>query len=280
VLLVVMIVGACGISPAEAQKPQEINWYRAIPQASERASKLGQHVLVVFHTSWCQWCRQLEDSTLMSPKVATLLSRVVFAKVNADLDTATAHHYNVRAFPTTILLTPEGNEVDRIVGFRPPNEFHKIVSKALDGKGTIWDLDRKLNRKPRDSKTAHAIAVKYTERGKFQESREYYQKVLDWDRNNADGWVDNALFGMARLHRENGDWYKAISGFRRIIDDHPDSELREDTQAYIAWLYAQAGDTAQAVREYEAFLDEFKDSEDRDWAEQQIGKLQTDDDTE
>ncbi|HUU45431.1 MAG TPA: thioredoxin fold domain-containing protein [Acidobacteriota bacterium] len=275
-LAVSVAVGLCS-GPAAAEEtpaaPPEIDWYYSLDQAVAHAATIGRQVAAVFYTDWCKWCRLLDDSTFSDPRITPIIDRLVFARVNAESDTAAAHRYSVRAYPTVIILTLEGQEVDRLVGYLPPEEFEKTMTDYLDGRGTYWDIDRKLKRDSKNPELVFAIAEKYEQRGEIDNSRENYRKVVSLDEKNAEGWTDNALFALARLHREQGKWYKAAEGFRRMLESYPESELRPDAEAYIPWLFEQAGDTTRALEYYQAFVKQYKGSRDRPWAEKRIAAL-------
>ncbi len=59
----------------------------------------------------------------------------VSIKINAEKDEgkALAEKYGVSGFPTLLLVDPKGEEVDRIVGFRPPDKFIATLKPILAG---------------------------------------------------------------------------------------------------------------------------------------------------
>jgi tetratricopeptide (TPR) repeat protein len=238
-----------------------------------RTLDIGRQAAVFFHADWCKWCRMMDDSTFTDPEVIAMGERVVYTRINVESDTATANKYRVRAFPTVILMTPEGNEVDRIIGFLPPDQFQKALDRYLDGHDTFWDIERKLNKDKQDPELLFAMAEKYAARGQTDESQPRYEQIIELDRNNAQGWTDDALFALGRQYRDEERWYKAIEKFRRLVESFPKSDLRSDAEAYIPWLYEQAGDTVQALKHYRALTETLRDPDDKQWSEERIRVL-------
>jgi thiol:disulfide interchange protein len=101
----------------------------ALREAGERRCL----VLADFATDWCLWCRRLEVLVYPDPAVSRQLARVVYVKLNAELEgKADAEHYRVSGYPTLLFLTPEGNVAGRIEGFLPAPAMERRVRAILD----------------------------------------------------------------------------------------------------------------------------------------------------
>ena len=51
-----------------------------------------------------------------------------------------AKQYGVRGFPTIIFANDKGIEVDRIIGYRPPESFLKELKRIYSGKNTLPEM--------------------------------------------------------------------------------------------------------------------------------------------
>ena len=254
--------------------PVAINWLTSYDDAVAQAATADRHIIAEFYTDWCKWCRLLEDSTLTDPQVIALGNRFLFARINAEVDTATAHRFNISGYPTVILLEKAGNEVDRVIGYLPPGEFAKTMEDYLAGVGTLWTLEKDNREKPNRAETAYAIGQKKMARGEFAEARAQLQRVPSVDPGNESGLADNAQFDLALMHRKERSWYKAVEAFRTLLENYPESELAEDAQIYIGWLLTKAGDTREALDSYRKFLKDFSKSSEFDWVKEQIELLE------
>lgn len=252
----------------------EVVWLRSYDQALEEASAERQRIMTEFYTDWCRWCRKLEDSTLVHPAVEALADSFVFLRVNAELDTSLASRFGIRAYPTVILMEGNGNEVARIVGYVPPEEFVARVEQYVRGEGTLWALEKLNRERPSDPETIYLLARKHMERGQHTEARPLFEKVIRLDKDNKTGFADDAQFAIAMMYRKDRQWFKAIEGFRILVEDFPDSELREDAELYIPWLNARAGDNETALEKYNDFLDDYGGSSEADWVREQISRLE------
>lgn len=105
----------------------------------EALAKAGNRLLVVdFYTTWCGPCRRLDQITWPDPAVkAWFDAKALLLKVDGEKHEALTERFKVAAFPTIVLLRPDGTELDRLVGFRGPREFLAEVESALAGKDAV-----------------------------------------------------------------------------------------------------------------------------------------------
>ncbi len=142
--LVVATLAACGTEtttvadgPAAAavtsHAPVEVPWATSWDAAFERARAEDKPVLVTFSAEWCVWCARLEATTFGDHKVASLLAdRVV--PVDLDVDgpgRELSDRYGVDPLPTVLVLSHDGSELGRIVGYLPPGGFLERMVEIL-----------------------------------------------------------------------------------------------------------------------------------------------------
>jgi len=75
---------------------------------------------------------------LKDPDVIRFLEqKAVCLKMDAEKETNLASLHRIEAYPTMLLLKPDGNEMDRLVGFREPKAFIEDFTAALQGKNSV-----------------------------------------------------------------------------------------------------------------------------------------------
>ena len=67
-------------------------------------------------------------------------NEMVLAKIDTEKDSVLKDEYQVKGLPTIVLLDTTGEEIDRIVGYHPPDEFIRILREYRQGIGTLDDL--------------------------------------------------------------------------------------------------------------------------------------------
>jgi tetratricopeptide (TPR) repeat protein len=72
-----------------------------------------------------------------------------------------AKQYGVRGFPTIIISNDKGEEIDRIIGYRPPEPFLKELKRIYSGKNTLPAMLEDFQQNPTKFNTLFKLAKKY-----------------------------------------------------------------------------------------------------------------------
>lgn len=266
---------AVPVPAEEAKAPVEARiWYDDYTEAFNVAMREKKQILVVCETEWCKWCQAMNESTWTDDGLLKMATSLVFTRIDGDLDTAMIEKYRVNRFPTVVLATDQGIEVDRFVGYFGPRELQEELTRALEGTGTMWELERKLTEMKNDPKIMVRIAREFIERNEPERANEFLERVKMADQEGEMGTSDDALFVGAMIERNDHNWYKALESLKQLVKKYPESEWREDAELYIPWLLAQAGDDEEAVKKYNEFLDKYGSSSETQWVKLQIAKLE------
>lgn len=195
------------------------------------------------------------------------------AKLNAEVDTTTSAHYRARVYPTVMLLTKDGTEIDRLVGYSRAPEFMKQVDDYLAGKNTLASLEAEAATKGSDPEFAARLAEKYYYHGLFDQAKAQYTKLIELDPKNQSGQVDDALYTLARMSRKNKDYAGDRMYAQQIVDRFPESDMFRPALLEIAGAWRREGDLTKARRLYLDYAKRFPDDEDTPWAREQADTL-------
>ncbi len=130
-----------------ARGEESFPWQPTLENAQRVASQTNRLVLVLFSAPWCDACRRMERDVFGQPNVAaSLQSNFVPVKINADHFPTTARRMGVTALPTTVIITPSGQQLLTIRGRRQAGEYiaglNQIAASARQ------NLVQQQNRRP------------------------------------------------------------------------------------------------------------------------------------
>jgi thiol-disulfide isomerase/thioredoxin len=122
-------------------------------QAKRAAAEGGKRMVVVdFYTTWCGPCKMLDQTTWKDQGVRDWLAKeAICLKIDAEKETALADKYWITAYPTILLLRPDGSEVDRLVGYRNAKTFLAEARDALAGNDSLSRARKKLEGAGKDN---------------------------------------------------------------------------------------------------------------------------------
>ncbi|MCK4427551.1 MAG: tetratricopeptide repeat protein [candidate division Zixibacteria bacterium] len=279
-LAAVLFWGAILLSSCAKKVPEGIEWASSLEDALKSAQKEDKHVIADFYSEKCPWCDRLEDSTFTHPEVIALSKDIIFVKSEAKKDTALRDQYEIAGFPTVILMKSSGEEIDRIYGYLPPEEFVSTIQSYLQGKETLEDIENKFRADSTDVELAFKLADKYEARRRYDEAASYYQKVVDLDPEDKKGKSQDAMLNLAWLEIRKKEYLKAVDAFKNFLETYPKSEMAEDAERFIPYSYAKASDTTKALGLYQKFLKDYPNSEDTSWVREKIEDLKGEESTD
>jgi len=215
----------------------------------------------------------LDSVTFRDPLVIALSESIVFSKHNGKVDTTFSKSYGVVAYPTMVVVKANGAEIDRLVGYQPPEKFIPGLFDIMQNRNTLDDYLTRLTAHPDSFALRQAVADKYQYRGETDLAREHYSYFLENDPENALGFSDDALMALGKMEAKAKNYDIAIEKFERLRADYPASDLFEEASVWVPYTYMRAKDTTKAIELFEAFKEQFPESEEIEWVDKQIKKL-------
>lgn len=143
--------GACSFLPQD-EKVEAINWldFESAIDANEKDKK---PIFIDIYTSWCGWCKKMDNSTFKDPEVVKYMNAHYYAvKMDAESKTPIAfkeHLYEYKiysggkgynelavnllgskmSFPTFVILSKRQVKVANLSGFQQPKQLLSALEK-------------------------------------------------------------------------------------------------------------------------------------------------------
>ncbi len=212
-------------------------------------------VLIDFMTDWCMWCDTLDVRTYSDSAVTAYVhSYFVPFKIDAEKGdgVALAKKHGVRAFPTILVVSSDGGEIDRIVGYAPPDKFLSNLGDIRAGKNTVAAVKAALQEKPNDPETHYVAAQKFLSRFDFPAAEEHFRKVLELDPQNTLGHASDARFQTAMLNLQTSGKPDQLIAF---AETYPTADETSQAMRILTRYYLRQKDAESATAWFKKFLD-------------------------
>ncbi len=140
----------------------EIEWAEWGKAAFDKAKKENKLLFLEIFGTWCHWCHVAEETTYRDRDVIKLLNeKFVPIKVDTDKRPDINDRYNLGGWPTTAILTQEGEIVSGGTYIAPARLFELLVKALEFYNGDRERFERFLNENRRkERKIAPEKAVK------------------------------------------------------------------------------------------------------------------------
>lgn len=98
-------------------------------QALTKAQAEDRDVFIYFWTEWCAPCRQLDSLVFADSSVASVINEYVPLKYDAEAGEGEIlnAHYEIGGYPTFLFLNAEGEELGRVTGTRPNEDYVALI---------------------------------------------------------------------------------------------------------------------------------------------------------
>jgi|WetSurMetagenome_2_1015567.scaffolds.fasta_scaffold101306_2 thioredoxin-related protein len=238
-----------------AQASGEIKFLRGtLAEAVETAKSQKKPLMIDFITDWCRWCDTLDARTYSDQDVASYItSHVVPFKIDAEKGEGIdlAKKYGVSGYPTILFIHPEGEEIDRILGYVEAKPFLDRVTDYVNGRNTLPALLKEVQSRPDDAALHYTLATKYSERNNSVAAAEHFKKVIALDPNNT------------LQHNEEAEFEVASSAFKgekdpapleKFVEKYPKSEMVRGAYSTLWRSYTKAKEGERARKYFESYL--------------------------
>ena len=193
-------------------------------------------ILVDFETDWCVWCDRLDEDTYSDNRIIEFAEQsLISIKIDAEKKDGPDQKkkYRVRGYPTILLLDPSGNELDRIVGYRPPEEFLNELIRIKKGENTLADLLAKHKSKVEHNPTELSLARKYISLNYPDSAKKHLDNIYNYQ--NKKSQLDfSIVFKLSQMYDQVGNVERSIDILEHIVDGGIDSS---DTAYFYGILF-------------------------------------------
>ncbi len=132
--------------PASAYYHHEspIKWHEYNQESFDIAEKESKPVFMMITAIWCYWCHVYRDETLHQPEVYSYINEnFIPVFVDADKRQDLTRQYLAGGWPSTVIFSPSGEEVNRINGMIRKEELLAHLQKVV----AFFESGQKLDEK-------------------------------------------------------------------------------------------------------------------------------------
>lgn len=126
-------VTACAAVTAFAQTGGAggIPWIHSTADALAAARQANAPIVAFVTSSHCHYCQKMEAQTWSNDSVIRQVTgSFIPLRLDADREPQVVESLRVRAFPTTVVFTPQGQVIDSAQGFQSPAKLARLLEHS------------------------------------------------------------------------------------------------------------------------------------------------------
>ncbi len=110
-----------------------LSFHTSIDAGISEAKNLGKPIFLYFRSETCYWCKKFEEEALSDKRIIDILNNnFVIVSIDTFKQKNVARTLGVRSTPFMIFFTKDGEEISRIPGYIPADEFLVKLNSILN----------------------------------------------------------------------------------------------------------------------------------------------------
>ena len=260
-ILFLSLLAACS-SPKAVAPEVNFAWTEDLPAAKAQAQNENKLLFLEFSTEWCPYCRHVEQRIMPQAEVAPKLQQMVLVHLDGDKAEVgpLMEQYKVEGYPTYIILSSAGEELQRFSAVSSKDEFLQYLAKASAADPSVknaleqeQDLLSQLNDAEDDTKKIELAKTALQLYPQSPQLPQYYAELAKASRSSAISrsyWLKVVSVIRERLNRLDKQSEAVV---RVTLDEHVDL-LAEAYQKLLQFdevkpLYAEAARACEQIIE-------------------------------
>lgn len=139
-----------------------VHWLEWNDEAFAQAQRSDKPILLDIGAVWCHWCHRMDADTYSHPEVAAFINEnFIPIKVDNDRRPDINARYNMGGWPTTAILTPQG-EIITGATYVPPAQMQSLLQQILQAfrsdKAAILERAAEIARRRKEADRPRARA--------------------------------------------------------------------------------------------------------------------------
>ena len=109
-----------------------VSLHTSLEQGIKEAKNTSKPIFLYFRSETCYWCIRFEEEALSEPRITEILNKdFVLISIDTFKQKNISANLNVRTTPYMIFFTENGEEISRIPGYLPKEEFLVKLNETL-----------------------------------------------------------------------------------------------------------------------------------------------------
>ncbi len=226
-----------------------------------KAKAENKHVFIDFYTTWCGPCKKLDEVTYQDEKVVEFLNGMIPVKWDAEKGEGEtlAKQFKIGAYPTLILLGPDGKEIDRHLGFLDAEKFVEVMDGYKNGIGTVAYYEAKVKEDPKDAESWKILGTKYADASRAKDAKKALTTYLDLSPEASGDDKAEVFYTLADANYKAKSYEQSIKIYQKMTVEFAGTEWHDRALVMSAYTYNKMEEPDKAADSYIEYVNRHPD---------------------
>lgn len=222
------------------------------------ATQTGKMVLVDIYSDNWGGCVALDREVFKNSEASVFINANLISKrIHGQKEEGkpVVERYNIRGYPTVLLLSGDGTEIDRICGFDGDREiFIKTLTDYCSGTNTLNAMLTQINNDTLNIHYNYQMAKKYIARWEGEKAVPYFQRILFYDKEDKAGYHEetNCYMGIYEAR-----YNKNPLPLQNFMYETKNSEFMRMAYNYLNRFYKNEENTEKLIGVFDFAVENF-----------------------
>jgi len=224
-------------------QPHDFQVFYTLDAALKVGKEQNKKIIIDFFADWCIPCKKMDAEVLGHSKTKSTLGReFILLKLDAEKEgKGLAKRFTIGAYPSYIVTDVNLQEVGRVVGALPLDNFLDAILKTVDSSRTDVSIAKRFTNGERTPQLVNDYVYQLMKDGKesegFQIIDDYYASLSEKEKASPMNWFVFSRYTIERKHPRVDYLIEKQESYRKVMGDSVvnfffQKILRKDLVAY------------------------------------------------
>jgi len=262
--------------PSEAQPTSEsqaqITWADSFDKAVAQSKAENKPLMIEFFVTYQQWCKMLDEKTLADPQIVDLSRQFVCVRVDGKDQAELAKKYGVKGYPATVFLNPQGEVVQRVIGFVPARPFELEMKPVAEGRNPEKEFQDLVKSNPTDFRPLVLLGIGYSKRQQYDKAIDAYEQALKVGPGFESKEQQEVVYSLCQLYDFKSQSGKSEKLLLELLNTSTADKVKVHDMLGQTYLSLKRPD--DAVKQFQAERELVTDANQQKFLDQMIERIQ------
>lgn len=206
-------------------------WHKSVVEGFAVAQKRSIPIIIDLYADWCTYCKVLEKEIFPEPSVMASMEKFVKIRINGEEYPNLMDRYNVKGFPTILLLDKNGYYMTKLTGLPTKSMIIEKLKIVYNNRNLEESLIARWQKSPEDTDANFKLGNYYYQIANLDKALVYLHKAILSKDVTSPEKKQESYYNLCLLYMDMERFEDAIKEWTNYIKKYSSIEQSTGTNA-------------------------------------------------